>query len=136
MNPTTIGQLSIIPLYQVELNISKLFGHSNANKDQMEQYWNTKQDYVPMAEYNNGVTTIGKLILQLSTWWTSDWSYLDIARIYNLDSKAIYFVLAFPQAYLDVDIWMYLPIGLQIDGQIKGDSDHQYLLKLNKSLYG
>ena len=61
---------------------------------------------------------------------------LSIAKIYNLDSKAIDFVLAFPQADLDVDIWMYLPIGFQIDGQTEADSDRQYLLKLNKSLYG
>jgi hypothetical protein len=29
--------------------------------------------------------------------------------------KAIDFVLAFPQAELDVDIWMYLPVGFQVD---------------------
>jgi hypothetical protein len=38
-----------------------------------------------------------------------------LAQIYKLDSKAIDFVLAFPQAKLDVDIWMYLPIGFQVD---------------------
>ena len=32
---------------------------------------------------------------------------LSIAKIYKLESKAIDFVLAFPQADLDVDIWMY-----------------------------
>ena len=37
-----------------------------------------------------------------------------IYRIYNLDSKAIDFVLAFPQADLDVDMWMYLPSGFQM----------------------
>ena len=36
---------------------------------------------------------------------------LSIAKIYKLESKAIDFVLAFPQADLDVDIWMYLPAG-------------------------
>ena len=35
--------------------------------------------------------------------------------MYKLESKAIDFVLAFPQAELDVDIWMYLPIGFQGD---------------------
>ncbi len=34
-----------------------------------------------------------------------------LAQIHKLDSKAIDLVLAFPQAELDVDIWMYLPIG-------------------------
>ena len=57
-----------------------------------------------------------------------------IARIYKLDSKAIDFVLAFPQAELDVDIWMYLPIGFQVDTD--NESKQSHLLKLNKSLYG
>ena len=61
---------------------------------------------------------------------------LAIAKIYKLESKAIDFVLAFPQADLDVDIWMYLPAGFQVDGQTEDDSDRRYLLKLNKSLYG
>ncbi len=33
-----------------------------------------------------------------------------LVRIYKVDSKAIDFVLAFPQAELDVNIWMYLPL--------------------------
>ncbi len=47
--------------------------------------------------------------------------------------KAIDFVLAFPQAELDVDIWMYLPIGFQVDTE---NESKRYILKLNKSLYG
>jgi hypothetical protein len=38
-----------------------------------------------------------------------------LAQIYKLDLKAITFVLAFLQPELDVDIWMYLPIGFQVD---------------------
>ncbi len=38
-----------------------------------------------------------------------------LAQIYKLDLKAIDFVLAFPQAKLDVNIWMYLTIGFQVD---------------------
>jgi hypothetical protein len=56
-----------------------------------------------------------------------------LARIYKLEPKAIDFVLAFPQAELDVDIWMYLPIVLQIDTE---NESKCYILKLNKSLYG
>ena len=56
-----------------------------------------------------------------------------LARIYKLDSKAIDFVLAFPQAELDVDIWMYLPIGFQVDTD--NESKQSHLLNLNKSLY-
>jgi hypothetical protein len=56
-----------------------------------------------------------------------------LAQIYKLDSKAIDFVLAFPQAELDFNIWMYLPIGFQIDTE---NESKCYILKLNKSLYG
>jgi hypothetical protein len=66
--------------------------------DRMQQwgtnYWETYSPVVNMVKVH--------LILQL-------------ACIYKLDSKAIDFVLAFPQAELDVDIWMYLPIGFQVD---------------------
>ncbi len=40
---------------------------------------------------------------------------LMLAQIYKLELKAIDFVLAFPQAELDVDIWMHLHIGFQVD---------------------
>jgi hypothetical protein len=55
-----------------------------------------------------------------------------LAQIYKLDSKAIDFILAFPQAELDVNIWMHLPIGFQVDTQHESKS---YILGLN-SLYG
>ena len=54
----------------------------------------------------------------------------------NLDSKAIYFVFAFPQADLEEDIWMYLPIGFQVNGHTEASSKHSFLLKLNNNLYG
>jgi hypothetical protein len=38
---------------------------------------------------------------------------LVIAKIHGLESKSIDFVLAFPQADLNIDIWMELPIGFQ-----------------------
>ena len=61
---------------------------------------------------------------------------LTIAKLHKLDSKAIDFVLAFLQADLEEDIWMQLPICFQVDGQTEADSDRQYVLKLNKNLYG
>ena len=61
---------------------------------------------------------------------------LSLATIFKLDSKAIDFVLAFPQADLDTDIWMYLPSGFQVDGETEDDSTRYYILKLNKNLYG
>jgi hypothetical protein len=74
-------------------------------------YWDT---YLPVV-----ITVTVRLILLL-------------AQIYTLDSKAIDFVLAFPQAERDVNIWMYLPIGFQIDTE---NESKRYILKLNKSLY-
>ena len=61
---------------------------------------------------------------------------LSIAKIYNLEPKAINFVLAFPQADLKENIWMYLPSDFQVAGETEDDSDRHKLLKLNKSLYG
>jgi hypothetical protein len=56
-----------------------------------------------------------------------------LSQIYKLDSKSIFFVLAFQQAELDVNIWMYLPIGFQVDTE---NESKRYIFKLNKSLYG
>ena len=61
---------------------------------------------------------------------------LALTNIHKLESKAIDFVLAFPQADLKEDIWMQLPIGFQIDGRTETESDRHYVLKLNKNLYG
>ena len=40
-----------------------------------------------------------------------------IAKIHNLNSKAVDFVLVLPQADLEEYLWMNLPIGFQVDGQ-------------------
>ena len=61
---------------------------------------------------------------------------LAIAKLHNLDSKAIDFVLSFPQSDLEEDIWMYLPIGFQVDGHTEASSERRFLLKLNKNVYG
>ena len=59
---------------------------------------------------------------------------LAIAHIHKLDSKSIDFVLAFPQAELDVDIWMELPRGMV--PETDETNKHLYVLKLKKNLYG
>ena len=61
---------------------------------------------------------------------------LCIAKINNLDSKAIDFQLVFPQAELNEDIWMQLPAGFQVYIDIEENSDKHYFLKLEVSLYG
>ena len=46
------------------------------------------------------------------------------------------FVLAFPQAKLDVDVFMKIPAGMVISGVPKTGQRSKYVLKLNSSLYG
>ena len=61
---------------------------------------------------------------------------LAIDTIHSLDLKEIYFLLAFTQADLEEDIWIKLPIEFQFNGQTEADSNRQYVLKLNKYIYG
>ena len=59
---------------------------------------------------------------------------IDLCNIHGLESKSIDFILAFPQADLDVDIWMELPTDIVVSG--KDTESRAYVLKLKKSLYG
>jgi hypothetical protein len=59
---------------------------------------------------------------------------LALCNIHGLESKSINFVLAFPQADIDEDIWMELPICIVVSG--KAGKLQAYVLKLKKSLYG
>ncbi len=59
---------------------------------------------------------------------------LAIAHIHGLESISIDFVLAFPQAEIDTDIWMEIPEGMDPAGDT--NNRRAYVLKLNKSLYG
>ena len=49
----------------------------------------------------------------------------------NFQSDQLTFLLAFPQADLDVDVLMELLLGMVVDGN-RGE----WVLKLNRSLYG
>ena len=57
-----------------------------------------------------------------------------VAQVLKLDTQAIGFVLAFPQAELEVPVYMELPAGMDLAGHGKDISN--YLLKLKRSLYG
>jgi hypothetical protein len=59
---------------------------------------------------------------------------LALCNIHGLESKSIDFVLAFPQADLDVDIWMELPVGIVV--YQSSNNSCGYDLKLKKILYG
>jgi hypothetical protein len=60
---------------------------------------------------------------------------LIVTKIHGLKSKSIDFVLAFPQADLDVLVYMELPAGVNPANVSDGDQ-RRYIFKLNKSLYG
>ena len=67
--------------------------------------------------------------------WASVRLLLIVAKIHGLQSKSIDFVLAFPQADLDVPVYMELPAGVN-PINVSDEHRHHYVLKLNKSLYG
>ncbi len=62
--------------------------------------------------------------------WLSVRTMLALSVIHDLETRSIDFVLAFPQADIDVDIFMDLPYGFDLEGK------RGYVLKLNKNLYG
>jgi hypothetical protein len=67
--------------------------------------------------------------------WVSVCLLIIVAKIHGLELKSIDFVLAFPQADLDVPIYMELPASVNpVD--ILDKNQRHYVLKLNKSLYG
>ena len=57
-----------------------------------------------------------------------------VAQVLQLDTQAIDFVLAFPQAKLEVPVYMELPAGMDLAGH--GRDNSKYILKLKVSLYG
>jgi hypothetical protein len=67
--------------------------------------------------------------------WTSIQLLLIVAKIHGLESKSINFFLAFPQANLDVPVYMELSAGVNPTNVSDGDQCC-YVPKLNKSLYG
>lgn len=64
--------------------------------------------------------------------WMSVRVVLILAQLHNLPTRSIDFVLAFPQAELDIPVFMELPMGMEIEGSDK----REYIILLKKSLYG
>ena len=62
--------------------------------------------------------------------WLSVRTMMTLSVIHDLESRSIDFVQAFPQADLEVPVWMELPWGFGREGS------KNYVLKLNKNLYG
>ncbi len=63
--------------------------------------------------------------------WASVQLLLIIAKIHGLKSKSIDFILAFPQADLDVPVYIKLSAGINPTNVSDGDQ-RRYVLKLNK----
>ena len=76
---------------------------SNASILLVVKSTNTKLDCVHME-----VCRAGVLITGIVNWMSVRFILL-VAKIQDLDSRVIDFVLAFPQAKLDVDVFMEIP---------------------------
>ena len=63
--------------------------------------------------------------------WLSVRIMLALTTIHDLDARSMDFVLAFPQAELDVDVYMELPYGFTVNSE-----GVPMILKLKKNLYG
>ena len=63
--------------------------------------------------------------------WISVRLLLTICHLRKLESESIDFVLAFPQADIEVDIYMNIPQGIAVDGTQKSQ-----VLKLLNNIYG
>ena len=65
--------------------------------------------------------------------WISVRFLLILTELAGLETQALDFVLAFPQAALDVPVYMELPSGIDLG---KGTEKRAYVLELKSSLYG
>ena len=65
--------------------------------------------------------------------WISVRFLLILSELVGLESRTIDFVLVFPQADLDVPVYMELPIGMEVPGS--EGYNKIYVLRLRKSLY-
>merc|ERR1712102_12315 len=116
------------------------------NAKPIKAIWSFKRKRFPSGELNKHKARLcahgGMQTWGVNYWetyaptvnWISVRFLLVVAEILSLDTKAIDFVLAFPQADLEVPVYMELPAGMDLQG--KGESSSKYLLKLTKSLYG
>ena len=108
--------------------------------------WSFKRKYFPYGSLNKhkaGICAHGNMQRWGLKYWETFFPVVNmlsvrlllaIAHIHGLNSKSIYFVLAFPQADIDIDIWSEL-----LEGMIPGGDESNrclYILKINKSLYG
>ena len=80
----------------------------------MELLTSTRLCYALTAACNNGASHTGRLTPLSSICSLFAFS---LPSIHGLEPESIDFILAFPQADLDVDIWMELPTGIVVSGK-------------------
>ncbi len=95
---------------------------------------NTRLDYARTEANKLGDWITGTLMLLLLHGLVFDCCLL-LQRFMVSNPNCINFVLAFPQADLDIPVYMELPTGIN-PTNVSDDDRCQYILKLNKSLYG
>ena len=82
-----------------------------------------------MEECKRGASIIGIPTYAPVVNWASVRLLLIIAKIHNLPSKGIDFVLAFTQTDLEVPVYMEIPMGFVPEHD---EQRRRYVLKLNK----
>jgi hypothetical protein len=69
--------------------------------------------------------------------WATIGFFITLAIINNWHTRELDFVLAYPQADIERDLYMKLPVGFNIEGvNIPEEEKKDYVLKLVKNLYG
>jgi len=69
--------------------------------------------------------------------WATIRFFMTLAIINNWHTKQLDFVLAFPQADIERELYMKLPAGFTVEGKrITEEEKKEYVLKLLKNLYG
>ena len=90
--------------------------------------------YKARLNVHGGQTTEGQHYLETYApvmQWFTIYTLMIILLLEGLNNQCVDFVLAFLQANIKVDVYMWLPFGFDpTDDKVK------YVLKLNKNLYG
>lgn len=63
--------------------------------------------------------------------WPTIWLFLNLMILNNWQSRQVDFVLAFPQADVECNLYMEIPVSFKLDQDPK-----LYVLKLKRNLYG
>ena len=95
--------------------IKKYKARLNIDGSRMKKGVHYEQSYAPVASWNSI-----RLLLSMTT-------------VHNWHTKQLDYVLAFPQAPIETDLYMEIPRGLDLEG-VKNPKD--YVLKLHKNVYG